>query len=949
MRLRAVAAWALCALVLALLPAAPAAAVIDEATLFGGHAATDGETVATCDAGAVYVYVRGAGGWEMQDVITKASLCAGFYLGEVGGAPPLAIQGDTLLAGAFTERQRRGAVHVYRRTGADWVLDATLVAPAEFADQKWSFGYAVALWQDWAAVAAPSDEQGGEDAGAVYLFQRGEAGWALRQKILGEPSDQLAGWGLGHALVLADGFLYVGGMWHSANVGGEQVAGSGIVRIYRLTEGVWEPDGSLESGAPFQWEGFGSALAARGDRLAITAGCEPWCTAARVHTYQRVNGIWVHQQVLTDTLPVWPWEGQDSYFGRDLGLDDDTLAVASNFGTALYRLKQGKWRLWSWADTGGEVAFAGSTLVTTHVYDISPGCAGRRATRVGSTNDDVILGTEGDDVIDGLAGNDTIYGLGGNDVLCGGPGDDRLDGGSGDDWLVGSQGADTADYASASGAVQVDLASHAATGGAGSDVLVDIENVTGSAFDDHLASLDHHSGNRLQGGEGADTLEGDNGDELLGEGGGDTFVGHFRRAYCTGGPGFDTVDYSAAPSVIVDLPAGKARQGVAYSDGDYLSGVEAAVGTAADDTMIGDAEANRFVTGAGNDTMRGGGGDDILDGGDGTDTVSFTTAARRVVVDLGAGTATGEGSDLLISVDDVVGSRFGDQITGDGGPNTLKGGKGRDTLIGLEGDDSLLGEGGDDTLWGDPGNDELSGGTGFDYLVGGPGDDRYVSGAASFEFASAAIQADMAAGTARGEGLDRLVRVEGLVGSRFADRLAGGEGNDLLLGLGGADELLGLAGDDVLLGGAGNDRLDGGSGWDAASYELATGAVVVDLAGTATGEGSDTLASMEDVIGGPGADTLRGTAGSNVLLGMGGNDRLYGLNGNDHLDGGAGTDTLDGGSGSDFCLAGESHTACEFFEVLTGAIADLASRLEGLLGGLRLLPEALIAMGEEGG
>jgi Ca2+-binding RTX toxin-like protein len=934
------------AMLAALLPLAPAGAVMEDVELFGDFPAFDGTTLAMCDAGAVYLYVRGTGGWEMQDVINKPGLCAGNYPDSVEGAPPLAVLGDTLLVGAFTERQRRGAAYVYRRTGTDWSLEATLLAPEEYAGRYQSFGFAVALWGDWAAVATPGDEQGGDHAGAVYLFSRGDSGWVLRQTILGVVWDQLGYSGTGPSVLFADGYLYVTSVSHSGTVGDVAVPGSGIVYIHQLQGTTWVPAGSLDSGAPVQGERFGGSIAVAGDRMAISSICQGDCVWRRVYTYKRIGGEWVRQQTLTDPLPAVP--GYDFNFGTGLGLTGTTLAVSRIDGVALYRLKQGRWRLWSWLETGGPLALVGTTLVTRHAYDITPGCEGRRATIVGTPGDDIIVGTEGDDVIDGLAGNDTISGLGGNDVLCGDLGDDRLDGGPGDDVLVGGLGADTADYSAAPAGVVVDLDAHQATGGAGNDVLLGVERVTGSAYDDHLSSLDQVAGNLLAAGGGNDTLEGDTGDELFGEAGDDLFIGHLRRATCDGGPGFDTIDYSAEAQVVVDLPAGRAHKAFPASDWDAVVGIEAALGTPGDDTLLGDAGANLLFGGAGDDTVQGGGGDDTLDGGPGLDTVSYAGAPRRVVVDLGAGTASGEGNDTLAGFENAIGSRFGDEITGDGGSNNLRGGPGRDTLFGLEGNDVLLGEGGNDTLWGGGGNDELSGGTGSDYLVGGVGDDRYMSGVASFENASGPIEADLAIGTARGEGRDRLIRVTGLVGGPFADRLVGAEGDDLLMGLGGDDELLGAGGDDLLLGGPGNDHLDGGPGWDAVSYEFAASAVVVDLAGTATGEGADTLAGVEDAVGGPYADTLRGTAGSNYLFGLAGNDRLYGLDGDDYLNGGPGTDSLDGGPGTDYCIAGESHAACEFYEAVAGAVSDVASRLARALGGRHRLPVRSAAIREEG-
>jgi hypothetical protein len=69
-------------------------------------------------------------------------------------------------------------------------------------------------------------------------------------------------------------------------------------------------------------------------------------------------------------------------------------------------------------------------------------CAGKQASKVGTSGRDVIKGTKKRDVIAGLGGNDVLRGLGRNDVLCGGRGKDKLIGGAGKDKLIGGRGAD---------------------------------------------------------------------------------------------------------------------------------------------------------------------------------------------------------------------------------------------------------------------------------------------------------------------------------------------------------------------------------------------------------------------------------------------------------------------------------------------------------------------------
>ena len=100
-------------------------------------------------------------------------------------------------------------------------------------------------------------------------------------------------------------------------------------------------------------------------------------------------------------------------------------------------------------------------------------------------------------------------------TLNGGDGDDILVGGAGNDTLDGGSGTDTVNYSNADAAITVDLSDTSAqdTGSAGTDTITNIENVTGSNYDDNISG--NSSDNILIGGEGNDTLSGGDGSDLF--------------------------------------------------------------------------------------------------------------------------------------------------------------------------------------------------------------------------------------------------------------------------------------------------------------------------------------------------------------------------------------------------------------------------------------------------
>lgn len=155
-------------------------------------------------------------------------------------------------------------------------------------------------------------------------------------------------------------------------------------------------------------------------------------------------------------------------------------------------------------------------------------------------------------------------------------------------------------------------------------------------------------------------------------------------------------------------------------------GVCDVLGTPGDDPAVQGTTADELLCGlAGDDSMDGGGGDDAFLGGEGTDELDYSSATGGVVVDLLTGTASGAGagSDLLLSLEDVAGSDFDDEITANDEDNKLKGLDGKDTLLSKDGKDKLRGgDGGDDLDGGKGDKDDLDGDDGKDSFDGGKGD-----------------------------------------------------------------------------------------------------------------------------------------------------------------------------------------------------------------------------------
>jgi Ca2+-binding RTX toxin-like protein len=292
-------------------------------------------------------------------------------------------------------------------------------------------------------------------------------------------------------------------------------------------------------------------------------------------------------------------DGQDTFFAGDAlinnidgGADED--AVDYNFLGVTNDVTA------SLADGYGTVLGHFGIDYYTNIEDL-----------VGGIGNDHLTGDGNANRLDGNDGNDTLEGGGGNDKLFGGDNDDVLVGGGGADELHGDGGVDTVSYVDATSGVEFSLADGGTVGIANGDSYFDVENGTGSNFDD-----------TLKGDGKANVLDGGKGDDLFqGGGGADTFIG---------GDGKDTVSFENAQNGVTVSLADSTGTG---GDGAQLTfdHVENLTGSDQDDTFTGDSGKNVFDGGdgadtlngkGGNDTLNGDGGKDILIGGLGADTLT---------------------------------------------------------------------------------------------------------------------------------------------------------------------------------------------------------------------------------------------------------------------------------------------------------------------------------------
>ncbi len=559
----------------------------------------------------------------------------------------------------------------------------------------------------------------------------------------------------------------------------------------------------------------------------------------------------------------------------------------------------------------------------------------------GSRFVDRLVGAGAANRLDGGAGADALIGQDGDDILVGGAGADQL---------VGGKGIDIVSYASSDVGVTVDLGAKVYAGGdAEGDTLNGIEHVIGSSKNDVLAG--NGESNLFTGGAGADQIAGGGGvDTAIFNGVGDdyalTFEGDtlFVRQIATGTTDrltkitflrFDDYTYDVAKKQPVYAVVQGDKSSEMLLGGDGLDDLR---GSGGNDMLVGGKGADKLSGGDGNDLIDGGEGRDVIDGGAGSDLVSYAGALAGVVVRLApaaqavAATAAApalaiNGGDTLISIEQVIGSNFGDTLEGDAKGNFLIGNGGADRLVGGDGDDALSGNAGNDTLLGGAGADLLTGGAGADTIDGGAGVDIV-----SYADSAKAVRVELdASGLVRGGDADgdRLSNIEGVIGSAHVDALRGNRLDNLIDGGGGADTMEGGAGNDIY-------RVDNASDKVIEDAREGTDTIEAIVSIDLTRHFQLSLQEIENVtLMGSGALSATGNGLNNVLKGSDGNNVLTGRGGRDTLDGSGGLDTASYADKTASVVADLGKVDRAGFATVSvgGKVEDRVIRMENLTGG----------------
>lgn len=177
----------------------------------GQRDSTYGSTLQT---GRVLFYTWNGTSWSQGPVLT-ANDAGGFDL--YGASVALTSDGNTLVVGASywdDTFQNQGKVYIYDYTGGNWVLRNTLTSPNPSATGIFGFGSEISDNGDVLVVGEAGWDGTQTNQGAVHIYDRDGASWVLRTTIVGDdlPGEVSANplFGVGIGLNGAGDYMLVG-------------------------------------------------------------------------------------------------------------------------------------------------------------------------------------------------------------------------------------------------------------------------------------------------------------------------------------------------------------------------------------------------------------------------------------------------------------------------------------------------------------------------------------------------------------------------------------------------------------------------------------------------------------------------------------------------------------------------------------------------------------------
>ena len=293
---------------------------------FGGSVAIDGDTIVVGaqyagTGGAAYVYRTSDGGATYVEVakLTAADAAQNDQFGE-----SVAIDGATVVVGAYGKDSSTGAVYVYRTTDG-WGTYTEIKLTASDAASNDRFGGSVAIDGDTIVVGAHWADG---FAGSAYVFRTSDGGDTYDQVDELTPDDALYGNDyFGLHVAIDSGTIVVGasGKYEYPTTPFK----SGVAYVFKIPDGgaTYEQVAKLTASDAMESANFGNSVAIEGDTVVVGAYYDGGDASGSAYVFRTTDGGATYGQVAK--LTAADAAGND-LFGTSVAIAGGTVVSGAN-------------------------------------------------------------------------------------------------------------------------------------------------------------------------------------------------------------------------------------------------------------------------------------------------------------------------------------------------------------------------------------------------------------------------------------------------------------------------------------------------------------------------------------------------------------------------------------------------------------------------------------------
>jgi len=263
------------------------------------------------DSGSAYIFKSYGTNWAMVAKLIGAQTSRLFGIS-------VSISGNYALVGASGSE----SAYIFRRMAADYWVQRIVFTEAD------GFGGSVSISGDYAIVGADYDDEEGENAGAVFIYESNDITWFQKAKLTA--SDAKPDNHFGCSVSICGNYALVGAC------GADTEAGKAYVfrRTFRIIPPdtivwFWTEQTKLEAPDRAAHDSFGYSVSTDGAYAVIAAigDDEKGIDSGSVYVFKRDGLLWEYQTKLLAS------DGErDDSFGESVSISGDNICIGARFG-----------------------------------------------------------------------------------------------------------------------------------------------------------------------------------------------------------------------------------------------------------------------------------------------------------------------------------------------------------------------------------------------------------------------------------------------------------------------------------------------------------------------------------------------------------------------------------------------------------------------------------------